>query len=243
MTGRFALPLALGVSVLTFAAQPVFAASVVFTNFGAGLSFDASSGNPVGNAFDGNDYAEADSFTSSLSGSFRSLTIALSCVVTCADPVTVGLAADGGGQPGTVLESFSVSGASLAGFGASFTPVTLSSALHPGFVQGSVYWVTVKADLNDVAAWNLNTSADISAQASSTDNGATWFSPSGNTPGALEVDATVPEPATSMLLLAAALVALIVAIGAPEHGFADEVKMLLKPGSINAGNIGGKTEI
>lgn len=205
MTRRFALPLALGASVLMFAVQPVSAASVAFSNFSAGLSFDGNSGNPVGNAFDGNDYGEADSFTSSLSGSFQSLTIALSCILTCADPVTVGLAADGGDQPGTVLESFSVAGASLGGFGASFTPLTLSSVLHPRFVQGSVYWVTVTADLNDVAAWNLNTSGDTSDQAISTDNGATWFSPSGNTPGAVEVDATVPEPGTSLLLVGGAL--------------------------------------
>jgi hypothetical protein len=205
MIGHFALPLALGVSFLMFATQPVSAASVVFTNFGAGLAFDANSGNPVGNAFDGNDYGEANSFTASLSGSFESLTIALSCLGTCADRVTVGLTADGGDQPGTVLESFSVAGASLGAFGASFTPLTLRSAVRPQFVGGSIYWVTVTADLNDIAIWNLNTSGDTSDQASSTDNGATWFSPSGNTPGALEVDATVPEPGTSLLLLGGAL--------------------------------------
>jgi hypothetical protein len=111
------------------------------------------------------------------------------------------LAADGGDQPGTLLESFSVAGASLGGFGASFTPLTLNSVVYPRFVQGSVYWVTVTADLNDAAAWNLNTSGDTSDQAISMDGGVTWFSPSGNTPGALEVDATVPEPGPALMLL------------------------------------------
>jgi hypothetical protein len=63
----------------------------------------------------------------------------------------------------------------------------LLSALHPSLIVGTRYWVAVGAGLTNTVAWNLNTTGDVSDQAISTDNGATWFSPSGNTPGALEV--------------------------------------------------------
>jgi hypothetical protein len=79
----------------------------------------------------------------------------------------------------------------------------------PQLLTGVQYWVAVTAPLTDTVAWNLNVTGDVSDQASSTDGGATWFSPSGNTPGALEVNAapasSVPEPGTSALLVGGAL--------------------------------------
>lgn len=198
MTRRFALPLTLGAGLLMFAAPPAAEASVVFSNFGPGLSYDINNGGPVGNGFDGNTYAEGDSFSPSFGGQFQSLQIALSCVFGCPDPITVSLTVDNGNQPGAILESFLVPGASLGPFGTNNAPLLLNSVLHPALAQGSLYWVTVGADLNDVVAWNLNTTGDVSSQAISTDAGATWFSPSGNTPGAMEVDA-IPEPASFAL--------------------------------------------
>jgi hypothetical protein len=65
--------------------------------------------------------------------------------------------------------------------------------------MGTRYWVAVGAGLTDTVAWNINTTGDVSDQAISTDNGASWFAPSGNTPGALEVD-SVPEPGSLGLL-------------------------------------------
>ena len=59
MTQRFALSLAVGASILVFGAPCVAEAGTIFTNFGPALSYDINSGNPVGNAFDGNDYAIA----------------------------------------------------------------------------------------------------------------------------------------------------------------------------------------
>jgi hypothetical protein len=73
------------------------------------------------------------------------------------------------------------------------------------------YWVTVSSGISDSIAWNLTSTGDLSDEAISSDGGATWFSPSGLTPGAVQVNgatAPVPEPsslgllATGLLLLA-----------------------------------------
>jgi PEP-CTERM motif len=208
MTHRFALSIILGASILVFAAPSVAQAGALFTNFGPALSYDISSGNPVGNAFDGKDYAQANSFLPSFSGSLQSLRIALSCAFGCPDAVGVSLTADNADQPGLVLESFVVAGGALGPIGINNPPLFLLSVLHPSLNVGTRYWVAVGAGLTDTVAWNLNTTGDVSDQAISSDNGATWFSPSGNTPGALEVDA-VPEPGSYGLVGGGVLLSLL----------------------------------
>jgi hypothetical protein len=91
------------------------------------------------------------------------------------------------------LESFVVAGGALGPIGTNNPALFLLSVLHPSLIVGTRYWVAVGAGLTDNVAWNLNSTGDVSDQAISSDNGATWFSPSGNTPGALQVDA-IPEP-------------------------------------------------
>ena len=81
MTQRVALSLILGASILVFGAPSVAEAGTIFTNFGPVLSYDINSGNPVGNAFDGNLYAEGESFVVGANATFGSLLIALSCAV------------------------------------------------------------------------------------------------------------------------------------------------------------------
>jgi hypothetical protein len=180
-------------------------ADVVFSNFGPGLSFDQLSGTPVGNAFDGNNYAEAASFSAATPFVFDSLLIALSCVASCPATLTVTLAASSGAAPGAAIESFVVAGSALGAFGVNHAPLTLASVLHPGLGAGTVYWVTVKSTTADAAAWNLNLTADASATGISSDGGATWFAPAGQTPGAYAINSAVPEPAAWASLLGGAL--------------------------------------
>jgi hypothetical protein len=177
------------------------AASTIFTNFGASQGYNISSGNPIGNAaLDGNDYAEGDTFTPSASATFGSLDIALSCSISCPVSFVVKLTADGGDQPGTVLESFSSAGSSLGTLGTHNTPLTFTAVGAPiTLTAGTQYWITVASGLNDSIVWNWNSTSDTSDEAISTDTGATWFSPSGLTPGAYDVisasSTTTPTPA------------------------------------------------
>jgi len=167
---------------------------VIYSNFAAGSSYDVSQGNPVGNAFDDNDYAEGDTFVLTGDAIFDSLRIALSCFASCTEPFFVTLTQDAGNQPGTALETFTVPGAALGVLGANNPPLVLNSMANPALSAGTRYWIAVGADLHDSIAWNLNSIGDSAAEAISIDGGATWFSPSGNTPGAFEVRGIVPEP-------------------------------------------------
>ena len=196
--------LGIWISVLTMPALSS-TATVIYSNFGAGSSYNTSQGNPVGNAFDGNDYAEGDTFVLSGDAIFDSVRIALSCFASCAQPFFVTLTRDAGNQPGTALETFTVPGGALGTLGASNAPLLLNSAANPALSAGTRYWITVRADLNDSIDWNLNSAGDPAAEALSADGGLTWFSPSGNTPGAFEVYGIVPEPGGIGLMVSAGL--------------------------------------
>jgi hypothetical protein len=197
-------------------AAPVVA---VFSNFGPGSSYNIALGNPVGNAFDGNNYAQADSFVLSGDATFDALGLALSCFASCSDPFTVALADDSGNHPGGVLVSFTVPASALGPLGTNNPPLALNSATNLLLSGGTRYWVTVTANLHDSIDWNLNSTGDSRAEALSTDGGATWFSPSGNTPGALEIVGTIPEPASfGLLVTAGLLLMLLVRLGRPIHG-------------------------
>ena len=177
----------------------------VFSNFGAASSYNTSQGNPVGNAFDGSTYAEGDTFTLSGNAIFSSLQIALSCFVACPDPFTVALTRDAGNQPGTAIETFTLAGSALGTLGANNPPLVVTSVLMPTLIYHTQYWITVSSDVNDSIDWNLNSTGDSATEALSVDGGMSWFSPSGNTPGAFQINGITPEPASTGLILSAGL--------------------------------------
>ena len=90
------------------------------------------------------------------------------------------------------------------------TVLTFVSLLNPTLTAGMNYWITVSSDTNDSIAFGDNVTGDSSDEAISSDGGATYFSPSGLTPGAYQVDSAAaittvtPEPG-SLLLLASGL--------------------------------------
>jgi hypothetical protein len=195
------------------AALPALApAAAIFTNFGPSLAYDITQGNPVGNDFGGDNAAEGDSFTPSASATFGSARLALSCVIGCpaAMNFTVSLDSDSSDSPGAAIESFSFTSAMLNVLGNNNTPITVTSLLHPTLSSGARYWITVSSSLTYAIAWNDNSTSDVSNQAVSSDGGATWFSPSGQTPGALEVDSVAaPEPSSAWLFGAGLILALL----------------------------------
>src|SRR5581483_2439020 len=184
------------------------ATASAFTNFGPGMAYNTTAGNSVGNAFDGNSYAQADTFQSDATGPLSSMEIALSCEFVCPNAFTIALTQNASGQPGAVLESFVVLGSALGTLGTNNPPLTLTSVVHPLLTDGTQYWVEVRADASnsDSIAWNWNSIGDSSPEAISTNNGVTWFVPSGLTPGAYQVNATVPEPSTIGFILSGGLV-------------------------------------
>jgi hypothetical protein len=191
---------------LMFVVPTVSHASIVFTNFGASFAYNTTGGNIVGNDLAGDQLAQADTFTPAANATLSSIEIALSCFTVgaggCPVSITVSLDSDSGADsPGATLESFTVAGP-FGGLGSNNAPVVLTSVLHPTLVSGTQYWLAVIAPLTTEMGWNWNSTGDVSDQAVSTDGGVTWFSPSGETPGAYEIDGTsaVPEPGTILLL-------------------------------------------
>jgi hypothetical protein len=191
MTRRLTtLSVNLALWVLTLAAPTEAWADPIFTNFGASLSYNITTGGAVGNGQDstGFNYAQGDTFMPAADANLGSIVIALSYLSVPADPITVALMADAGDQPGAVLESFTVDPSTLGALGASNAPVVLTSLLNPLLSAGTRYWIAVSSPVTSSIAWNLNNTGDTAEEALSSDGGATWFSPSGLTPGAFEVD-------------------------------------------------------
>jgi len=193
----------LGFCVFALCISTDTSAGVVFSNFGPGLSYDTSTGNVVGDGFDGNVYAQGGSFTPGANTVFGSLVIALSEFLSGSQgaPVTIALTADAGNTPGAVLESWSIAPGSLGQFGNNNAPIVLNSNLNLALLGGTEYWITASlGGFGNTIVWNLNSTGDLNDEA--INDGTGWFSPSGLTPGAFQVDsatATVPEPSTLAL--------------------------------------------
>lgn len=201
-----------GLSILMLAIPVASRAELIYSNFDVSLGYDASSGNIAGNDFMGDTAGLGDTFTATAAVKLSTIEIALSCFQAglCPDVFTVALNTDNGGDaPGATLESFTLAGSSLGSLGTYNTPITLTSLATPALAAGAQYWLTVTAPLTDSVVWNSNSTGDSSDQAFSSDGGATWFSPSGLTPGAYEIDGTAaaatPEPGTVFLFAAGGL--------------------------------------
>jgi hypothetical protein len=209
MTHQLAIKIALGICV-SFCFSTASNAATIYTNLGPANSYDITQGNFVGNDFVGDNLAEGDTFTPTTNAVFGSLDVALSCAIaSCPDPYTVSLVQDtGSDSPGAVIESFVGSGTSLGQLNVDNPLSVFNSVLTPTLTAGTQYWVTISSDLNDSIIWNSNTTGDTSDQAISSDGGATWFSPSGLTPGAYQINSTVssvitPEPGAFVFLTGA----------------------------------------
>jgi hypothetical protein len=204
----------LGIFVIAVTLPAVAQASIIFTNLGAGQSYDVTQGNPVGNDFAGDNAAQGDTFTPTVSTTLSSIEVALSCIVGCpaSESFTVALRGNSADAPGGLIESFTFTGKTLGSLGSNNPLVTATSVLHPTLTAGTQYWITVSSSVSFAISWNDNNTGDTSDQAISSDGGASWFSPSGMTPSAYEVDGTtsVPEPSTAILFGSAVMLSLIV---------------------------------
>ena len=188
---------------LTFCWIPVqLSAGTIYTNVGAGFPADSPNAYNTGNAFFGT------TFTSTGGGNLATIGIALKGVTS---PVTAGLYANSAGEPGSLLESWSFAVPGGSGFPAPAL-TTLTSVLNPLLSSGTQYWFVIAQTSAQAAGFQITWFANDLVV-----NGGVWAGPSANalaqvfagspTPGIVVTSAaSVPEPATGMLLLVGALV-------------------------------------
>jgi hypothetical protein len=138
---------------------------------------------------------------------FDSASLALSEGIGTNDLVTISLAANATGDPGSILENLV---GTVLPFPNDTVPVTVTSSLNPLLNAGAVYWLILSPATGNGANWltaNILTNPDLQATRLSP-VGAWTASPllfGSNNPGAFSVDATAvsatPEGSTWCLVL------------------------------------------
>jgi hypothetical protein len=113
------------------------------------------------------------------------------------DQVLLSLRSDVGGQPGSALETFTLTNSFGGGTAGVFTA---NSILNPEMSAGT-YHVTIETIGDAAGKWNLNNGAGTGPMVVSTDGGSSWTTFT-DTNGAIRVFGTqpVPEPATMAVL-------------------------------------------
>ena len=184
--------------------RPVFATSIVFSDFGPGDSYNVNVGYTVssaGNLFNTNqDIDIAMGFTPTADYTLDSIKLAAAVASGSPNEFDVWLTTDSVGRPGTILESWVFSNA-MGLFGQSNPTLAANSILHPTLNANTLYWLV--ADVPDAsslsAAWNVNSIGENGPTSYRVNDG-TWSAAFSNTQSAFEIDGTpVPEPATLML--------------------------------------------
>jgi hypothetical protein len=185
-------------------------AGFVYNNFGpanGGLDYNTSIGWTVGNDFSGDNVAVGETFTASSSGTLSQITLALQYVAGT-NAATVSLTSDAGGQPGSVLESWSVSGLPPED-GNFHTPVTVTDATSQALVAGTSYWVVVTTTADASLSWMFSNTGGggnpVQANhATSFDGGSTWSTATDSqaafSVSTADVVVAAPEPSAIVLL-------------------------------------------
>lgn len=179
--------------------------SVIYSNFGPGMTFDTTSGHSwTINGFLGlgtGQQAIAHQFRPSGSYTFTDAQVAL-LLLSGPSSIAVFLQEDSGGLPGAVLEEIDVIGLTAVP-----TVTVANSVLRPELQDGTLYWLTVVAGAPGVrAGWSWNSIGDTSTGTNfaSTQGGSPvgpWTLNAGLTRGAFQIDGTpVPDPSTWALL-------------------------------------------
>lgn len=151
-------------------------------------------------------YTDASVFTASFTGILTSIDFGVTIQTLNNSPFNVSIALDGGGHPDsstTFLGTISPTAAFNAP-GSDHAIVSLSN-LSFSLTSGTLYWIGLSASgPNDVAVWNLSTTATSPQMLQSSDGGSTWNDPGLTGIGAFRVNATaVPEPGIAALLVCA----------------------------------------
>ena len=187
----------IGVWLLLFIASEARADTVVFSNFGPGMTFNQTQGVSVtaSNLFGD---IPAQAFTPSQTVTFSSAQLPMN-LVTGPNHFQVLLMTSSGGLPGTIIETITLTDAVPM-----FPPqiVVANSALHPVLTAGTQYWLAVFApEPNTFGIWNFSLNDFSTPQALA------FTSPTGPwvvnnvTRSAFQINGEpIPEPSTLLLL-------------------------------------------
>lgn len=193
-------------AVLTSLSTRAHAQTTIFDNFGAGDTFNFSSGVTLGGpASSVGLFSQGFTFTPSVTGTLADFSAGIGLIsgtnqmtlILTDDPVTN---LNSFTLP-SILESWSLTG--MSPFGSAFTPPTLTSVNQPILSAGKKYTLYAKPQGDTFAVWGRNTIGGTGERIVSTDN--TNYSLAVNaTPGAFRVRVNTvtaaPEPATLSLL-------------------------------------------
>ena len=175
-------------AILIFSASPVRADETVYSNIPAISPYYVGNVTYVVN---GGNAAEAMAFTPSETFDLSEIILGLNYQGT-PGPVTVTLNSDSGNAPGTVLESWSVTGMPDFYSGVTNALETVTPTSTIGLTSGDQYWIEISSTPPTLSGWYFN---DTSAE------GTIWSAEFGTLTdqinGPFDVQGvSVPEPAT-----------------------------------------------
>jgi hypothetical protein len=192
------------VTLIFASTRPAVADFVVYSDFGPGQTYGTGYYSISGGGSDpgpvpGYGFALAQSFVPTSNFLFTSVELALTDIVGT-NAITVSLMSDAGGHPGTILESFSVTG--LTRYPGSVLE-TLVSTTNTPLNAGTTYWIAaMPVSLDTAAGWMIN-STGATGRSRTVNDYVTWVALAEDS-AAFEVTGvqvtSVPEPSSLTLL-------------------------------------------
>ena len=188
---------------------------VLFNTFGPGDTYQ-NGGSGIGTVGIGEDHDLGDQFRFSGTESYRLATVEVGATLWSGNNVLdVWLMRDIAGQPGAIIESFTLTGA-MGPFGLINPPVVATSVLLPVLTPDTPYWVVLSAPTGTHAIWNGGINpALILPRAGRTNDGPWWGgSGPGGGSGSAEAFRVNGTPITTPTVIPAPAAILLSTVGA-----------------------------
>jgi len=168
-------------------------ASVIYTDFGTGQSFNGSGSSGITSTV-----GAAAVFTASLTATLTSIDIAAK-VISGTTSFTVKIANDSSNSPGTVIESMTITS-----IPSTAAVVTATSSLNPTLTSGTKYWLEVVGAGSASGSWFNNSQSALGNRSTSSNGGSAWTTGSLSVLPAFDINGTAgtssPEPSSAVLL-------------------------------------------
>jgi hypothetical protein len=180
----------------------------IFNTFGSGYSRSCCAAVEVGTPNGQTVFTEAMAFTPNMTSPLFAIDVAVVTYSEPGSPFTLALMTNNGGEPGSIIESWSLT-ATFFTFSCDHCVETALSSRDPVLQAGTTYWLVASpgpgnpppgTDFID-NGWMLNNVGALGTSASSINGGTTWTVTNGNF-AAFDVKGitAVPEPSTLVML-------------------------------------------